>query len=56
MGLLAAETRVDIQVTGFDINPPAVAVSNQLLGVFGHGHRVTFEVKDALNLKLTENC
>ena len=54
MGLLAAETRSDIQVEGFDISPPAVAVANRLLGVSGHGHRVTFEVKDALKLNLTE--
>ena len=34
MGLLAAERRPDIQVHGFDISPPAVAVSNRLRGVF----------------------
>ena len=55
MGLLASETRPDIQVTGFDISPPAVAVANRLLGVSGHNDRVTFEVKDALNLSLAEN-
>jgi len=55
MGLLAAETRADIQVKGFDISPPAVAVANRLLGVSGHGHRVTFEVKNALELNLMEN-
>jgi len=55
MGLLAAETRPDIHMEGFDISPPAVAVANRLLGVSGHGHRVTFEVKDALQLNLTEN-
>jgi 2-polyprenyl-3-methyl-5-hydroxy-6-metoxy-1,4-benzoquinol methylase len=54
MGLLAAESRGDIQVKGFDISPPAVAVANRLLGASGHGHRVTFEVKDALKLNLTE--
>jgi SAM-dependent methyltransferase len=53
MGLLAARERSDIQVRGFDISPPAVAVSNRLLGVAGLGARVTFEVKDALNLNLT---
>jgi 2-polyprenyl-3-methyl-5-hydroxy-6-metoxy-1,4-benzoquinol methylase len=31
-----------------------VAVANRLLAVSGHDHRVTFEVKDALNLNLTE--
>jgi 2-polyprenyl-3-methyl-5-hydroxy-6-metoxy-1,4-benzoquinol methylase len=54
LGLLAAETRPDIQLRGFDISPPAVAVSNRLLHVSGHGHRVTFEVKDALKLNLTD--
>jgi SAM-dependent methyltransferase len=52
MGLLAAETRPDIQVQGFDISPPAVAVANRLLGVSGHDHRVSFAVKDALKLNL----
>jgi 2-polyprenyl-3-methyl-5-hydroxy-6-metoxy-1,4-benzoquinol methylase len=55
MGLLAAETRADIQVKGFDISPPAVAVANRLLGVSGHGQRVDFEVKNALALNLTES-
>ncbi|MGD0222960.1 MAG: class I SAM-dependent methyltransferase [Terriglobia bacterium] len=55
LSLLAAETRPDLQLQGFDISPPAVAVANRLLDVSGHGHHVTFEVKDALNLKLTEN-
>jgi 2-polyprenyl-3-methyl-5-hydroxy-6-metoxy-1,4-benzoquinol methylase len=50
MGLLAAETRPDIQVKGFDISPPAVAVANRLHGVSGHGQRVSFEVKNALQL------
>ena len=54
MSLLAAETRPDIHVKGFDISPPAVAVANRLLEVSGHGHRVTFEVKDALKLSLKE--
>jgi SAM-dependent methyltransferase len=52
MGLLAAETRPDIQVKGFDISPPAVAISNKLLGVSGHNHHVSFEVKNALNLDM----
>ena len=55
MGLLAAETRPDIQVKGFDISPPAVAVSNRLHGVSGLGQRVSFEVKNALKLDLTES-
>ena len=55
LSLLAAETRPDIQAKGFDISPPAVAVANRLLGVSGHGHRVTFQVKDALKLNLTDN-
>jgi 2-polyprenyl-3-methyl-5-hydroxy-6-metoxy-1,4-benzoquinol methylase len=54
MGLLAAETRPDVQVNGFDISPPAVAVSKRLLGVSGHANHVTFEVKNALELNLTE--
>jgi len=52
MGLLAAETRHDIQVKGFDISPPAVAVANRLHSVSGHGRRVSFEVKNALELSL----
>ena len=52
MGLLAAETRPDIQVKGFDISPPAVAISNKLLDVSGHNHHVSFEVKNALNLDM----
>jgi SAM-dependent methyltransferase len=55
MGLLAAETRTDIQVKGFDISPPAVAVSNRLRGVSGNDNRVTFEVKNALKLDLGES-
>jgi 2-polyprenyl-3-methyl-5-hydroxy-6-metoxy-1,4-benzoquinol methylase len=54
MGLLAAETRADIQVKGSDISPPAVAVANRLLGVSGLGQRVNFEVKNALQLDRTE--
>ena len=50
LGLLAAETRKDIQVDGFDISPPAVAVANKLRSVSGLGNRVTFEVKDALKV------
>jgi SAM-dependent methyltransferase len=55
MGLLAAETRPDIYVTGFDISPPATAVAKRLLHVSGHRERVAFEVKDALKLNVTEN-
>ena len=52
MGLLAAETRPDIQLKGFDISPPAVAVANRLLCVSGHNAgRVSFEVKDALKFE-----
>lgn len=56
MSLLAAETRADIRADGFDISPPAVAVANRLLGVSGHGQRVRFEVKDALDPSLTGKC
>jgi len=55
MGLLAAETRPDIHLQGFDISPPAVAVSKRLLGVSGLAGRVQFEVKDALKLDVTES-
>jgi 2-polyprenyl-3-methyl-5-hydroxy-6-metoxy-1,4-benzoquinol methylase len=51
MGLLAAETRPDIQLNGFDISPPAVAVSQRLLEVSGHRNRANFAVKDVLNLE-----
>jgi len=54
LSLLAAETRPDIRLEGFDISPPAVAVANRLLGVSGHDSHVTFKVKDALSLNLTE--
>jgi len=56
MSLLAAETRRDIHVRGYDISPPAVAVANRLLAVSGHGPRVAFEVKDVLELHSTEDC
>jgi SAM-dependent methyltransferase len=55
MGLLAAETRPDIHVDGFDISPPAVAVSNKLRGVSEHKNRVNFEVKNALKLDMQES-
>jgi 2-polyprenyl-3-methyl-5-hydroxy-6-metoxy-1,4-benzoquinol methylase len=52
MSLLAAETRGDLRLDGFDISPPAVAVANRLLAVSGHGDRVNFEVKDALQVNV----
>src|SRR6202050_3893964 len=55
MGLLAAENRPDIHVDGFDISPPAVAVSNRLRDVSGHAGRVAFQVKDALSLTMDED-
>jgi len=48
LSLLAAEERPDIQVTGLDISPPAVAVAKRLLAASGHGARVSFAVEDAL--------
>ena len=50
LGLLAAETRNDICVDGFDISPPAVAVANRLRSASGLGSRVSFAVKDALKV------
>ena len=51
LGLLAAEERPDIRLEGIDISPPAVAVAKRLLAVSGHDHRVTFQVKDALDIE-----
>jgi 2-polyprenyl-3-methyl-5-hydroxy-6-metoxy-1,4-benzoquinol methylase len=51
LGLLAAEERADISLEGIDISPPAVAVANRLLAVSGHGRRVTFEIKNALDIE-----
>lgn len=48
LSLLAAEERADIQVEGEDISPSAIAVANRLSEVSGHGDRVKFRVKDAL--------
>ncbi len=48
LSLLAAEERSDLQLEGFDISPPAVAVANRILEASGHAGRVKFEVKDAL--------
>lgn len=50
LGLLAAEERHDIKLEGIDISPPAVAVANRLLSVSGHDQRVSFAVKDALDM------
>jgi 2-polyprenyl-3-methyl-5-hydroxy-6-metoxy-1,4-benzoquinol methylase len=50
LSLLAAETRPDIRIDGFDISPPAVMVSNRLRSVSGHEQRVTFQVRNALAL------
>jgi 2-polyprenyl-3-methyl-5-hydroxy-6-metoxy-1,4-benzoquinol methylase len=51
LGLLAAEERANIRLEGIDISPPAVAVANRLLAVSGHGQRVTFEIKNALDIE-----
>ncbi|TMH79948.1 MAG: class I SAM-dependent methyltransferase [Betaproteobacteria bacterium] len=48
LSLLAAQERPDVRVEGFDISPPAVAVSNRLLSVSGHAARVKFSVRDAI--------
>jgi 2-polyprenyl-3-methyl-5-hydroxy-6-metoxy-1,4-benzoquinol methylase len=48
LSLLAAEERGDLQLEGFDISPPAVAVANRILEASGHAGRVKFEVRDAL--------
>jgi 2-polyprenyl-3-methyl-5-hydroxy-6-metoxy-1,4-benzoquinol methylase len=48
MGLLAAEERPDIRVTGLDISAPAIAVANRLRAASGHANRVTFAVEDAI--------
>ncbi len=50
MGLMAAEERTDISVEGIDISPPAVAVANRILKASGHADRVTFKVKNALDI------
>lgn len=51
LGLLAAEERSDIRVNGIDISPPAVAVANRILQASGHADRVSFEVKNALEIE-----
>jgi 2-polyprenyl-3-methyl-5-hydroxy-6-metoxy-1,4-benzoquinol methylase len=52
LSLLAAEERPDLHMEGSDISAPAIAVANRLRGVSGHESRVTFEVKDVLDLSL----
>jgi 2-polyprenyl-3-methyl-5-hydroxy-6-metoxy-1,4-benzoquinol methylase len=49
LSLLAAEERPDIKIVGEDISPPAVAVASRLLAASGHGGRVSFKVKNALD-------
>ena len=51
LGLMAAEERPDISVEGIDISPPAVAVANRILKASGHGGRVSFKVKNALDIE-----
>ncbi|MGA2902561.1 MAG: class I SAM-dependent methyltransferase [Candidatus Korobacteraceae bacterium] len=51
LGLMAAEERSDIRVEGIDISPPAVAVANRILQASGHADRVTFKVKNALDIE-----
>jgi 2-polyprenyl-3-methyl-5-hydroxy-6-metoxy-1,4-benzoquinol methylase len=48
MGLLVAEERPDIRLTGLDISAPAIAVANRLRAASGHADRVTFAVEDAI--------
>ncbi len=50
MGLLAAEHRKDITVNGLDISTHAINIANKLLAATNMQDRVTFQVKDALNL------
>lgn len=50
MGLLAARSRSDIRVTGYDISSHAVAISHRLLAASKLEDRVSFSVKDALDL------
>lgn len=51
LSLLAAEERPDLNLEGFDISPPAVAVANRILEASGHAGRVKFEVRDALAIE-----
>ena len=50
LSLLAANERPDIHIEGVDISPPAVAVANRLLAASGNSDRVSFSVKDAMDL------
>jgi 2-polyprenyl-3-methyl-5-hydroxy-6-metoxy-1,4-benzoquinol methylase len=56
LSLLAAEERRDIHVDGFDISPPAVAVANRLLAVSGHSGRVSFTVRDAIQVEASDTA
>ena len=49
LGLLAARERSDVQVDGYDISPPAVAISQRLRAASGLGDRARFSVRDALD-------
>lgn len=51
MGLLAAEHRQDIQLSGYDISPTAISIAQRLAAVSAHGQRVSFTVKDVLSLE-----
>lgn len=48
LGLMAAEERPDVRVTGLDISGPAIAVADRLLAASGHTDRVRFAVADAI--------
>lgn len=50
LGLLAADYRKDIHVDGLDISAPAIHIANKLLDASGMQDRVSFQVKDALDL------
>lgn len=50
MGLLAADYRKDITVDGLDISTHAINIANKLLSASGMEDRVSFKVKDALDL------
>lgn len=50
LGLLAADYRKDIHVDGLDISAPAINIANKLLATSGMQDRVSFQVKDALDL------
>ncbi len=51
LSLLAAEERADIRVEGIDISAPAVAIANRMLNASEHVNRVTFSVKNALEVE-----